>query len=141
MISVVWCIIGTKIPKSSVIHKCIESLFIHGSMSVFFGYHGRLSSLVTGVCVHSGFPSLFLVGFVETAFKLKNLHVREGITGGILVVPLIAICLCFSLFCDGCQRKGYWGPWSRNFASLNDFSNSMMQETLGMICAVDFSSP
>jgi hypothetical protein len=24
---------------------------------------------------------------------------------------------------------------------LNDFSNSMMQETLGMICAVDFSSP
>jgi hypothetical protein len=56
-------------------------------------------------------------------------------------VSLIAICLCFSLFCDGAREKGYWGPWLRNFASLNDFSNSMMQETLGMICTVDFSSP
>ncbi len=90
---VVWCIIGTKIPKSSVIHKCIESLFIHGSMSVFFGYHGRLSSLVTGVCVPSGFPSLFLVGFDETACKLKKIHVREEITGGIWVSLIVVSAL------------------------------------------------
>ncbi len=37
------------------------------------------------MCVHSGFPSLFLVGFDETAFKLKNIHVREEIRGGIWV--------------------------------------------------------
>jgi hypothetical protein len=99
--------IGGKIPKSSVIHKCIESLFIHGSMSVFFGCHGTLSSLVTGVCVPSGFPYLFLVGFSETAFKLKKIHVREEITGGIWVcVYLPFVC---SLFCDGAREKGTGG--------------------------------
>jgi hypothetical protein len=66
------CIIGMKIPKSSVIHKCIESLFIHGSMSVFFGYHGRLSSLVTGVCCPFRIP-FFIFGWVwSDCFQIEK---------------------------------------------------------------------
>jgi hypothetical protein len=67
------CIIGMKIPKSSVIHKCIESLFIHGSMSVFFGLSWQIE-LHCYWCVLSLQDSLlyFWLGLVRLLSNWKK---------------------------------------------------------------------